>query len=169
MHGLIQEARDAGIDVREKGAIKAFFNQKLQEKKVINEFQAKLNNGIPIPKIMANLSKAELDIVMNDISKEVEHTSFNPEKANAGIAILKKEITTGKSIEEAIAALPKENMTDVLNYIQKNPDEMSLFLNAPMQNYHPAIEPVKRGKKIGRNEPCSCGSGKKYKRCCLKK
>ena len=65
MHGLIQEARDAGIDVREKGAIKAFFNQKLQEKKVINEFQAKLNNGIPIPKIMANLSKAELDIVMN--------------------------------------------------------------------------------------------------------
>ena len=25
------------------------------------------------------------------------------------------------------------------------------------------------GKKIGRNEPCPCGSGKKYKNCCLKK
>ena len=24
-------------------------------------------------------------------------------------------------------------------------------------------------KKIGRNAPCSCGSGKKYKKCCLKK
>jgi len=23
--------------------------------------------------------------------------------------------------------------------------------------------------KIGRNDPCSCGSGKKYKNCCLKK
>jgi len=23
-------------------------------------------------------------------------------------------------------------------------------------------------KKIGRNEPCPCGSGKKYKRCCGK-
>lgn len=23
-------------------------------------------------------------------------------------------------------------------------------------------------KKIGRNDPCICGSGKKYKRCCLK-
>jgi uncharacterized protein YecA (UPF0149 family) len=23
--------------------------------------------------------------------------------------------------------------------------------------------------KIGRNEPCPCGSGKKYKNCCLKK
>ena len=26
-----------------------------------------------------------------------------------------------------------------------------------------------RGKKIGRNDPCPCGSGKKYKRCCEKK
>lgn len=24
-----------------------------------------------------------------------------------------------------------------------------------------------RRKKIGRNEPCPCGSGKKFKRCCL--
>lgn len=29
-------------------------------------------------------------------------------------------------------------------------------------------ETVKReGKKIGRNEPCPCKSGKKYKKCCL--
>jgi preprotein translocase subunit SecA len=27
-------------------------------------------------------------------------------------------------------------------------------------------QPVTRGKKIGRNEPCPCGSGKKYKKCC---
>lgn len=26
--------------------------------------------------------------------------------------------------------------------------------------------PVRRAPKIGRNEPCPCGSGKKYKRCC---
>lgn len=25
---------------------------------------------------------------------------------------------------------------------------------------------VRQGKKIGRNEPCPCGSGKKYKKCC---
>ncbi|OQY03760.1 MAG: hypothetical protein B6I22_10905, partial [Desulfobacteraceae bacterium 4572_123] len=29
--------------------------------------------------------------------------------------------------------------------------------------------PVKRtNKKIGRNDPCPCGSGKKYKKCCGK-
>ncbi|NLO49254.1 MAG: preprotein translocase subunit SecA [Clostridiales bacterium] len=27
-------------------------------------------------------------------------------------------------------------------------------------------QPVRTGKKIGRNEPCPCGSGKKYKNCC---
>ncbi len=29
-------------------------------------------------------------------------------------------------------------------------------------------QPVRKGKKIGRNEPCPCGSGKKYKHCCGK-
>lgn len=27
-------------------------------------------------------------------------------------------------------------------------------------------QPVHKGRKIGRNEPCPCGSGKKYKKCC---
>jgi preprotein translocase subunit SecA len=29
-------------------------------------------------------------------------------------------------------------------------------------------QPVRRGEKVGRNDPCPCGSGKKYKNCCLK-
>ena len=29
-----------------------------------------------------------------------------------------------------------------------------------------AVQTVHRGEKIGRNEPCPCGSGKKYKKCC---
>ena len=29
--------------------------------------------------------------------------------------------------------------------------------------------PSVRSNKVGRNEPCSCGSGKKYKKCCLLK
>ncbi|MCA9791670.1 MAG: SEC-C domain-containing protein, partial [Candidatus Eremiobacteraeota bacterium] len=26
--------------------------------------------------------------------------------------------------------------------------------------------PVQAGPKVGRNDPCPCGSGKKYKKCC---
>jgi peptide deformylase len=29
------------------------------------------------------------------------------------------------------------------------------------------LKPIRKGKKIGRNELCPCGSGKKYKKCCL--
>ena len=29
------------------------------------------------------------------------------------------------------------------------------------------LEPTKVEKKVGRNDPCPCGSGKKYKKCCL--
>jgi uncharacterized protein YecA (UPF0149 family) len=31
------------------------------------------------------------------------------------------------------------------------------------------IQPVRTEPKIGRNEPCPCGSGKKYKNCCINK
>jgi hypothetical protein len=31
-----------------------------------------------------------------------------------------------------------------------------------------AAEPVKNEVKVGRNDPCTCGSGKKYKKCCGK-
>jgi preprotein translocase subunit SecA len=31
-------------------------------------------------------------------------------------------------------------------------------------------EPVRnKGPRTGRNDPCPCGSGKKYKQCCMKK
>ena len=36
--------------------------------------------------------------------------------------------------------------------------ELEILLNPPKQ--------VIAEKKIGRNEPCPCGSGKKYKKCC---
>ena len=32
-----------------------------------------------------------------------------------------------------------------------------------------SIQPIRtKGAKVGRNDPCPCGSGKKYKKCCLK-
>ena len=40
---------------------------------------------------------------------------------------------------------------------------------SPNQNFQSKVlnktAPIKVGKKIGRNEPCPCGSGKKYKKC----
>ena len=44
------------------------------------------------------------------------------------------------------------------------------FVQAPSENNiqlkKTKINPKNINKKISRNEPCPCGSGKKYKRCC---
>ena len=37
----------------------------------------------------------------------------------------------------------------------------------PQGLFRPISTPAARGAKIGRNDPCPCGSGRKYKRCCL--
>ena len=34
-------------------------------------------------------------------------------------------------------------------------------------NHGPIAPFVRSGPKVGRNDPCPCGSGKKYKKCCL--
>ena len=46
--------------------------------------------------------------------------------------------------------------------------EIALATKAHWQgDWHPLLDaPVQRAPKIGRNDPCPCGSGKKYKRCC---
>jgi preprotein translocase subunit SecA len=32
------------------------------------------------------------------------------------------------------------------------------------------VEPIRnRSERVGRNDPCPCGSGKKYKNCCLRR
>jgi hypothetical protein len=41
----------------------------------------------------------------------------------------------------------------------------SLPAAAPVEDYEPP-RPFVREPKIGRNDPCPCGSGKKYKKCC---
>jgi hypothetical protein len=37
------------------------------------------------------------------------------------------------------------------------------------QSYEGNMQPRKAVTKIGRNDPCPCGSGKKYKKCCMEK
>ncbi|WP_374054987.1 SEC-C metal-binding domain-containing protein [Rossellomorea sp. FM04394] len=43
------------------------------------------------------------------------------------------------------------------------------IMELEMLNEPPALitQPVINDEKVGRNDPCPCGSGKKYKKCCL--
>ena len=64
-----------------------------------------------------------------------------------------------------------ENNPGIINRLKreyqeiKEVGERSLKLGLPEIPVFPQ-EPIVREKKIGRNDPCICGSGKKYKKCC---
>jgi len=42
----------------------------------------------------------------------------------------------------------------------------AMITNSGQAEQKPA--PIRTGAKVGRNQPCPCGSGKKYKQCCGK-
>ena len=50
---------------------------------------------------------------------------------------------------------------------QFRPKQRQMFAGAPDSAEPPRSEPIKKGPKVGRNDPCPCGSGLKYKKCCL--
>ena len=71
----------------------------------------------------------------------------------------------------------KEETVRILFHVQIRQEEEVQQLRQEQENqpmyYGPADGPrppqtVKKDKKVGRNDPCPCGSGKKYKKCCGK-
>lgn len=57
---------------------------------------------------------------------------------------------------------PKREDTSLLGNLF-NP---SVNKNEEFNNHSNITEPIRIEKKVGRNEPCPCGSGKKHKKCC---
>ncbi|MEP6685557.1 MAG: SEC-C metal-binding domain-containing protein, partial [Verrucomicrobiota bacterium] len=58
----------------------------------------------------------------------------------------------------ATGPMPGRRPERVGSGVQENGDGSEVKLD---------LQPVRRGiPKVGRNDPCPCGSGKKYKNCC---
>jgi hypothetical protein len=76
----------------------------------------------------------------------------------------------------------KEIMDAILQVMEGgNPEEIAQKVGMPpeqlvalsdsfvQQHYQTSLLGEAADRKIGRNEPCPCGSGNKYKKCCLRK
>jgi preprotein translocase subunit SecA len=75
-------------------------------------------------------------------------------------AIFKLEARKPERFKGAFSSVSKELVHPEVEQFPASPDEESAVNNpAPIQSSHP---------KVGRNDPCPCGSGKKYKKCCGK-
>ena len=72
-----------------------------------------------------------------------------------------------------VSVKTKKRMKEVASIFEKNGWKYKIDLEPDKEEDISALEilmnwpqPVEVEKKVGRNEPCPCGSGKKYKKCC---
>ncbi|HDZ20727.1 MAG TPA: hypothetical protein ENH80_11455 [Phycisphaerae bacterium] len=82
--------------------------------------------------------------------------------------ILKVRLTTGQEMSSVyqISNLGHEE-TSVYDALARGAASQQGQAGPP--GPEPKVETIRRDvQKVGRNEPCPCGSGKKYKKCCGK-
>jgi len=75
----------------------------------------------------------------------------------------------GRIMEETVAILFRIQIAapEKMNDLRRPKEEHLTYSSGDEADQKK--KPVRRGeKKIGRNAPCPCGSGKKYKKCCGK-
>ena len=74
-----------------------------------------------------------------------------------------KEDKIGSRFEKRKGDKKLANIANRTRSVDDLQDEEDLIANTPK------VEPIKADGKPKRNDPCPCGSGKKYKKCCEQK
>ncbi|MFC1515815.1 PBPRA1643 family SWIM/SEC-C metal-binding motif protein [Thermodesulfobacteriota bacterium] len=72
-------------------------------------------------------------------------------------------VKTKKRMKEVEKILKKNDWEYTIELDRKKPEDITdleTLLNWP--------KPITAERKVGRNDPCPCGSGNKYKKCCGK-
>lgn len=85
--------------------------------------------------------------------------------------IVEYKIQGGAMFDEMIASIREETVRNILSVVPRKKIERKQVLigNASLKGDESKIvkpTPQRKKVKIGPNEPCPCGSGKKYKKCC---
>jgi len=123
-------------------------------------------------------TKAELDHIFNtthpDQREDYDHEGTKDWAENAkwhGLTIAETENGGSDDEEGMIEFIAKYTHSG----IERNHHERSVFEKVEGVWYFkdgqlvPPKQVVREGPKVGRNDPCICGSGKKYKKCCMRK
>lgn len=74
-----------------------------------------------------------------------------------------KEVTVDSIMAEIVAV---DEFVEILKDVDITVEDLKDLASDVLEKYQ--AEPA-RTEDIGRNAPCPCGSGLKYKRCCLRK
>ena len=100
--------------------------------------------------------------LLGTIREDVAHTIFR-------VSLIKREAQQAPDVARSQAAAAVAERSAASGVSQGSPIQtklsspMSKIVGKPGQK-----QALPAGHKVGRNEPCPCGSGKKYKHCCGK-
>jgi SEC-C motif domain protein len=113
----------------------------------------------------------------NEFDEEAAH-KWATESEWLGLQILKSEEQAKRATVEFVVSFNADEKLyehhEVAQF-RKDPDERRWYfvdgdakLKVDGQEQVATTQYVREGPKVGRNDPCPCGSGKKYKKCCGK-
>ncbi|MDA3814615.1 MAG: preprotein translocase subunit SecA [Candidatus Cloacimonetes bacterium] len=100
--------------------------------------------------------------------KKESFSLFQTLVSNINTSVTKKVFTTYIIAPEKIQdflEMAKQRHESSSAFDVSQPKEPNVTTNAPEKQ---KLQPRTVGEKVGRNDPCPCGSGKKYKKCCGK-
>ncbi len=104
---------------------------------------------------------------INTISKQLENKIRMGTKTTEIIQYLKTWLEfPSKNIELQLTALITELYNSTRQYVLKGNTPRELHLEEKKESAPVLTVDLKKHIKIGRNDPCPCGSGLKYKKCC---
>jgi preprotein translocase subunit SecA len=86
--------------------------------------------------------------MMGSVTEEIATGIFRITSLHAGAEIT-QDTSSQQTVHQSVSALSEEPLAQ---------DMPSAPASKPM--------PIKKDVRVGRNDPCPCGSGKKYKKCC---
>ena len=127
----------------------------------IRENTAKL--CLSAPKKIAEIQKRQLADV--ERLRAIRDERIRELQAAKEQAVLQGE--SSEEIDREIAEEEKENVEEASVVIKREQMANPTSTSGGSEN-STSSGTVRKSKKVGRNDPCPCGSGKKYKKCCGK-
>jgi preprotein translocase subunit SecA len=107
--------------------------------------------------------------LMSNIKSEICHNIFRSASSLMARDLFMRRIppkTTHQEVSTFGSGQPEGGATNAP--AGKNPSDMVTEATEFISKQQAKAKPVRTGPKVGRNDPCTCGSGKKYKQCCGK-
>lgn len=116
-----------------------------------------------------NLFKSMIEQINNDVVSSLSRLSIavrNPEEAAAAQEQARQRLQMEAARRQAEMAKLQAMHEQMQAAARQQQAQRQAMQNAGQQAH--VTNPIRVEKKVGRNDPCPCGSGKKYKQCCGK-